>query len=339
VVVEVAAPVIIRTVIPSILAGIAKFAGWSPRAQPGAVLAAQIRRGLVRISPISTASAADVISTPNLPATIPQPPPVFYPPTLPAYQPPPPGTVGSGSSGIPPRPPPGATPPISPVGGVPSSFPSMWPYVIGQVAGPSVLDAILRANQYATGFFDVITGKPPKPIPKGPTRRPPRAPPREPSPEIRAPRERIPRSEQVAAILGSLGGDIWVDTRRLPVPRVPRPRPAAPPPPPPVPLWRQLLPILGPSVLGMIAPSRGGTTVRLTDPLSRPGTSTAGLTSPQTLVQSFYSGGTPLNTATCECAKPRKKGPKKRRTVCYSGTYSERADGLRKSKKRKIPCR
>lgn len=50
-------------------------------------------------------------------------------------------------------------------------------------------------------------------------------------------------------------------------------------------------------------------------------------------------GGTLSATGQCECPPKRKRGPKKRRSVCYSGTYVERASGLSKSRKRKIPCR
>jgi hypothetical protein len=34
----------------------------------------------------------------------------------------------------------------------------------------------------------------------------------------------------------------------------------------------------------------------------------------------------------------RKRKRRKQRTVCYSGTYRERAKGLSKTRKRKIPC-
>jgi hypothetical protein len=63
---------------------------------------------------------------------------------------------------------------------------------------------------------------------------------------------------------------------------------------------------------------------------------------------SFYSAGVSsafgpppgtVGTNTCECKAPRPKRRKKKRTVCYSGTYTERADGTRKIKKRKVPCK
>lgn len=42
----------------------------------------------------------------------------------------------------------------------------------------------------------------------------------------------------------------------------------------------------------------------------------------------------------CKCTKPTKrKKPRKARSVCYRGTYIERANGLTKLKREKIPCR
>lgn len=49
-----------------------------------------------------------------------------------------------------------------------------------------------------------------------------------------------------------------------------------------------------------------------------------------------YAGGCPP----CDCKpKKRKKGKKSVRSECFSGTYTERANGLTKRKKRKVPCR
>lgn len=279
-------------------------------------------------------------------------PPVFYPPVVspgPPYQPPPPGSGGSGSSGIPPQPPSGAgTPGINPNAPPIGSNP-LWPLVIGQVIGPSVLDRILTANDYAMAAWNVILGGP-RPIPKGPTTRPPvgRPPAGNPWPPqgsppqvtVNVPAPREPYRDRVASILADLGGDIYVDPKRLPVPKQPSPAPA---PPAKQPLWLTLLPILGPSLMGFLQPGQGNRTVlRLTDPLTQPQPENRPLTPSQTVVQSFGAwGGTPgaVGTNTCECKAPRKKGRKKKRTVCYSGTYIERADGTRKTKKRKVPCK
>ena len=287
--------------------------------------------------------------TTNLPTTTPQPAPPFYPPSTTVYYPPPDPPQPPPSQ--PPQPPRG-TPPINPNAPPASTFPSMWPYVIGQVAGPTVLDSILNANQYANAVWSVILGGP-RPIPKGPKSR---TPPKGPRPMTRdeigraywgdewnrpppkAPVERIPRAERVASVLGTLGGDIYVNPKRLPVPRVPTSRPVAAPPPK-TPLWLTLLPIVGPSLLGFLRPDQGDRNIlRLTDPLTQP--QTPGLTSTYTSVQSYgaFGGSGAVGTNTCECKAPRKKRRKKKRTVCYSGTYIERADGTRKSKKRKVQC-
>jgi hypothetical protein len=50
-----------------------------------------------------------------------------------------------------------------------------------------------------------------------------------------------------------------------------------------------------------------------------------------------FAGGS--RGKTCECRPKRRKGPKTSRSVCYTGTYIERADGITKLQKRKIPCR
>jgi len=65
---------------------------------------------------------------------------------------------------------------------------------------------------------------------------------------------------------------------------------------------------------------------------------------PQPSPQSFVSFGgappaTPTRTDKCKCPPKKKRKPRARRTVCYAGTYTERANGLRKAKRRKIPCR
>jgi len=39
------------------------------------------------------------------------------------------------------------------------------------------------------------------------------------------------------------------------------------------------------------------------------------------------------------CPKPKKRGPRKPRSVCYRGTYTERRTGLSKSRREQIPCR
>jgi hypothetical protein len=82
------------------------------------------------------------------------------------------------------------------------------------------------------------------------------------------------------------------------------------------------------------------------NPILNPGgaPATGGLTLDQSSVATYISGSFgggsqgAVGTNTCECKAPRKKRRKKKRSVCYSGTYIERADGTRKSKKRKVQC-
>lgn len=46
------------------------------------------------------------------------------------------------------------------------------------------------------------------------------------------------------------------------------------------------------------------------------------------------------NTAECSCSKsPKKRGKRKARTVCYEGTYRETANGIRKLRRKEVPCK
>lgn len=280
--------------------------------------------------------------TQTLPATIPGQTGTFNPPDV--YRPPPAGPTPQPPP-YRPSPLPGGTPPINPTGGVGPIVPV---FDVG-----SAISRIWDLNTWlTTGMNRAIFG--PRPIPKGPTTRPPvgRRPPfveetyanremgnpfpPQGSPPQRA--ERVPRAERVRARLDELGGDIYVNQRRLPMPA------AVPATPVKTPLWLQLLGFAGPALLGALMPGQGNRTVlRLTDPLTQPRTdgNPFPLTGVQTAVQSFGafggSGGA-VGTNTCECKPPRKKGRRKKRTVCYSGTFIERADGTRKTKKRKVQC-
>lgn len=305
-----------------------------------------------------------VLGVAALPAVIPQPAPVFSPPTVYYPEPSPPPPAGSGSSGIPPRPPSGgATPPINP--NSPPAQPSTvitgaWPYVIGSVILPDVWNwtkqgAVWSYDWYRAGRRSTPAtpggrsryrnrGRGPVGTPPNPDARPNGDPfPPQGSPPItvivQMPREPKPPKKQPNPMAG-LGG-IYVNRARLPVPTV-TPTPAK------VPLWMQLLPLLGPSLLGFLQPRQGNRTVlNLTDPLTPPATDngnpfpdTSGLTPFQTQVGDYaaFGGDGAVGSNTCECKPKRKKGRKKKRTVCYSGTFIEGANGIRKYKKRKVQC-
>lgn len=310
--------------------------------------------GANRIGPANIAPRP----TANLPAVIPQPQPVFSPPSTTVYYPPPSPPGGSGSSGIPPRPPPsGGTPPINP-NAPPMPGPvvvgASWPLILTSVLGPYVVPTVLQGGQAAWDWI-----KAGRPLPKGPTSRRPKVPKRGPGPRaqpddgrgnpfppsgppitviVNMPAPPRPPKKQPNPMAGL--GQIRVTRRRLPIPTYTPPKP----PPPKTPLWLQLLPIVGPSLLSFLGPGQGNRQiVRLTDPLTRPVTdgNPFPLTGSQTVVQSFGAFGPPsgaVGTNTCECKAPRKKGRKKKRTVCYSGTFIERRDGTRKTKKRKVQC-
>ena len=298
----------------------------------------------------------------RMPVPVQPPPPVFQPPII--YRPPPePPTYGSGSSGIPPRPPPGApsTPPINPnapPGPQPVIVSGAWPYVVGGILGPDIWNWTKQGAMWSYDWWRA--GQNPKTprrrpggpgqkipkIPKQPTERPPEGnpfPPQGPPVTVivQMPAEAKPPKKQPNPMAG-LGG-IYVNRSRLPVPTVV----ATPVAPPKTPLWMQLLPLLGPSVLGFLQPRQGNRTVlNLTDPLTpgaggNPFPDTGGLTAFQPMVGDYgaFGGDGAVGTNTCECKPKRKKGRKKRRTVCYSGTFIERADGTSKYKKRRVDCK
>jgi hypothetical protein len=135
-------------------------------------------------------------------------------------------------------------------------------------------------------------------------------------------------------------GRISITAKRVPVPKAPAPRTA---PPPPKPLWQTLLglglPLL--SAFGKQGSQQQRQVVNLPDPFG-PGTEPDPRLEPQPSVFFGDVGGREgggVGSFTCECLPPKKKRRKKKRTVCYTGTYTERADGTRKVKKRKVPCK
>jgi len=117
--------------------------------------------------------------------------------------------------------------------------------------------------------------------------------------------------------------------------RVPMPKP--PPPPPKTYLgltrsqWLQVGGAAAPFLLGGSSTKRPKVLTTVQAPAAQFG--------PQSFVSFGGMGGTPTGTRTRECeCPPKRKRERKPRTVCYSGTYTERASGLRKTKRRKVPC-
>jgi len=151
------------------------------------------------------------------------------------------------------------------------------------------------------------------------------------SPTVVVIRERapvVPKVEDPTA--GLYVPVIW--QRPLPVP-APLPAPA-----PVVSPWLKygqlLAPFAAPLLSSLTQPGKGA--ARRRDPLTI--NTAAPLSSTSSYVFGGGYAGTP-GTNTCECKSPKKRGKKRKRTVCYSGTYTEKASGLRKLKKRKVPCK
>lgn len=126
------------------------------------------------------------------------------------------------------------------------------------------------------------------------------------------------------------------------IPRVPAPRSTR------TPLWQRALPYVIPPLLEQLRPQPK---IRLTvsnapsAPLPQPQPQPQPRPQPQPqplpglASYSNYGGFIGSSSSSCECPPKRKRKPKSKRTICYSGTYSDKANGLRKTKKRKIPCK
>jgi hypothetical protein len=139
-----------------------------------------------------------------------------------------------------------------------------------------------------------------------------------------------------------------------PVPRAPAPAPMPAPAPAPapargLPAWAQYAPALLPLLFRQEkrkkrkratpgpAPLVPGLSPGLT-PGIEPGLGLA----PTLADYPLFSGGNYFDSTpsqNCDCAPKKKRAAKKKRTVCFTGRFTERANGLRKYEKRKIKCR
>ena len=148
--------------------------------------------------------------------------------------------------------------------------------------------------------------------------------------EIAAAEARGRAAERARIIAETPLEPIVVTAKRIPAP--------APPPPPPKTYlgltrsqWLQVGGAVAPYLLGGSSTKRPKVLTTIQAPAAQFG--------PQSFVSFGGMGGTPTGTRTSECkCPPKRKRERKPRTVCYSGTYTERASGLRKTKRRKVPC-
>jgi hypothetical protein len=117
----------------------------------------------------------------------------------------------------------------------------------------------------------------------------------------------------------------------LPVPTVPAS----------VPAWKRyalLAAPFAPSILDLVMPSGGSKRAKYRDPLTVPQDQVANYFSTTTNLSGggYFGGSAPGKT--CDCGPKKKRGKRKKRTVCYKGSYVERATGITKRKREKIPC-
>lgn len=133
---------------------------------------------------------------------------------------------------------------------------------------------------------------------------------------------------------------VKVTARRLP--RVPAPRSTRQP------LWMRALPYVVPLLTQRLQPqpkfrltvsNPAGAPLPQPQPQPQPRPQPQPQPLPGLASYSNYGGFVGTSSSSCECPPKRKRKPKSKRTICYSGTYSDKANGLRKTKKRKIPCK
>jgi hypothetical protein len=100
--------------------------------------------------------------------------------------------------------------------------------------------------------------------------------------------------------------------------------------------------------IGYTAPLATGlpstTPTPTTTPTTTPKDDPLPLTGPQTdpLPSPAGPGYTPpysTRTSECDCAPKKKRKPATPRTECFKGSYVEKARGLTKTKREKVPCR
>jgi len=95
--------------------------------------------------------------------------------------------------------------------------------------------------------------------------------------------------------------------------------------------------------IGYTAPYVAPTSTPTAAPTTTPQSDPLPLTGPQTdpLPSPAGPGYTPpygTQTSNCDCGPKKKRKPAKPRTECYKGSYVEKARGLSKTKREKIPC-
>lgn len=150
-------------------------------------------------------------------------------------------------------------------------------------------------------------------------------------PKIYRPRMRVPRTVQPGRTTDTLSVPT-ITARPLPTPKLsgpPKPMPVATLP------KASIFSKFDPLTLAYLLPRgskvEGGKLRIVGDPL------TANIPQPLTSPLGSFAG-VPA-TADCSCSKsPKKRGKRKRRTVCYEGTYRETASGTRKLRRREVPC-
>lgn len=242
---------------------------------------------------------------------------------------------------------------VGPVPTIPDTLPQTLPTTVASTAA-RVLARVLGLPfliffPSETADDDTLPELLPQPLPRGPTRRPrirttPRAPETEPPEGVRQPR--FP-GDPTTRSTPTPDPTILTVPQPDPIPLPtswPQPVPVPAPTPTPTPTpWPYLLPLLFPTPAVRPTPQPfANPPAAQPNPLypGEPAPGTPPGTSPLTYTQPLrLPFQQPLPNDPCSGRAQRPKRRRKRRTVCYSGTYRDRATGLSKTRQRKIKCR
>lgn len=132
---------------------------------------------------------------------------------------------------------------------------------------------------------------------------------------------------------GGVLAPVQVTSRRIPSAYIPAPRPVT--------TRQRILGAVakyGPALVPLLLPAKDKAP-RVSVGVGQPVTQVVPQAYPFPLT-AVGSAGVGSRTCPPGCRpEPKKRKPRGKRTVCYQGTYTETASGLRKTKRRKVPCR
>lgn len=271
-----------------------------------------------------------------------------------------------GRTGAPKGPPPPKAPPnpntMPPPRGMPPAFGTIWQQLVAYALIWALPYIVKKANESWSEYFARWQAREAahraamsRRKPGGPGRKPtinPAPPPRAPD------RPGVPTSAPPVAaaptIIINMPQPPAAPRAPAPTPKPKTPKPGAglsvpkiyrkplpvPTVPVSVPAWKRYATLaapFAPSILGLLKPAAAQKVRVFVDPLTVPQETVGNYFQLETAPSGAFGGSKPTGSKTCSCA-PKKRGKRKRRTVCYKGSYVERATGITKRKRERVPC-